>query len=147
MTKLIGHVHDSIGISPYYMAFGQHMINNGKSYELLRKLKMLDDRTFNFNREDSFDIIRERAAKNMFRQQQRNEKAYNLRSREVNYIVGQEVFRRNFKQSNFEKGFNAKLAPPFVKARIRKKTGTCYYELEDLNGRLVGVYHAKDIRQ
>ncbi|XP_065355140.1 uncharacterized protein LOC135949489 [Calliphora vicina] len=119
------------------MAFGQHMINNGKSYELLRKLEMLEDRSVNFNREDTFDLIRKT----------RKEKIYNLRSKEVNYTVGQEVYRRNFKQSNFEKGFNAKLAPPFVKARIRKKTGTCYYELEDLTGRLVGVYHAKDIRQ
>ncbi|XP_037810024.1 uncharacterized protein LOC119609871 [Lucilia sericata] len=129
------------------MAFGQHMITNGNTYALLRKLEMLDDREVKFNREDSFNIIRDRAAKNMNRQQERNERSYNLRSREVNYIVGQEVFRRNFSQSNFEKGYNAKLSPPFLKARIKAKTGNCYYELEDLNGRSLGVYHAKDIRQ
>lgn len=140
-------VDASIGTSPYYMAFGQQMITNGNSYALLRKLDMLNDRQIRFNREDSFDIIRTRAVKNMAKQHERNERAYNMRSREVNYVVGQEVFRRNFKQSNFEKGFNAKLAPPFVKARIRKKTGNCYYELEDLNGRSVGVYQAKDICQ
>lgn len=133
-------VHASIGTSSYYMTFGQHMVTNGKSYTLLRKLGM-------FDRWDSFDVIRSRAAKSMAKQRERNEKSYNLRSREVNYLVGQEVFRRNFKQSNFEKGYNFKLAPPFVKARIRRKTGACYYELEDLNGRSIGIYHAKDIRQ
>lgn len=140
-------VHASIGTSPYYMAFGQHMITNGNTYQLLRNLNMIDDRSVRFDREDSFNVIRERAVKCMQKQRERNEKSYNLRSREINYVVGQEVFRKNFRQSNFEKGFNAKLAPTFVKARIRKKTGSCYYELEDLSGRYVGIYHAKDIRQ
>lgn len=140
-------LHDSIGTTPYYMAFGQHMITNGKSYELLRRLQMLDDRAVKFNRDDSFDIIRAQAGRNMAKRQQRNERSYNLRSREVSYEVGQEVFRRNFCQSNFERGFNSKLAPTFVKARIRRKIGKSYYELEDLQGKAIGQYHAKDIRQ
>lgn len=76
-----------------------------------------------------------------------NEKRYNLKSRIVNDAEGQEVFRRNFKQSNFETGYNAKFGPSFVKARIRKKIGNSYYELEDLKGRSLGNHHAKDIRQ
>ncbi|XP_037815836.1 uncharacterized protein LOC119606404 [Lucilia sericata] len=128
------------------MAFRQHMITNGKSYALLRKLEMLEDRTINFDREDSLAIIRTRAVRNIERQQEKNENTYNLRSREVSYEVGQEVFRRNFRQSDLGKGCNAKLAPTFLKARVRRKTGYCYYQLEDLNGKLIGVYHAKDIR-
>jgi len=50
-------------------------------------------------------------------------------------------------QSNFAKGFNAKLAPTFVKARIRRKLGTSFYEIEDMQGNLIGKYHAKDIKQ
>ncbi|XP_059217628.1 uncharacterized protein LOC131994767 [Stomoxys calcitrans] len=129
------------------MAFGQHMVTNGASYKLLRNLGMLDDRAVNFNRSDSFDIIRAKASDFMRKQFERNERAYNLRSRQVSYEVGQEVFRGNFRQSNFEQGYNAKLAPTFVKARIRRKLGNYYYELEDLQGRSLGNYHAKDIRQ
>ena len=88
-----------------------------------------------------------RASELMDKQFSRNERSYNLRSREVSYSVGQEVYRRNFKQSNFEQNYNAKLAPTFLKARIRSKIGKAYYELEDLKGNLVGTYHAKDIRQ
>lgn len=71
----------------------------------------------------------------------------NLRSREVNFVEGQEVFKRNFKQSCFATGYNSKFGPSFVKARVRKKIGNSYYELEDMQGRPLGNYHAKDIRQ
>lgn len=57
-----------------------------------------------------------KAAEVSQKQYERNEKIYNLRSREISYLVGQDVFRRYFKQSSFEHGYNAKLAPTFVKA-------------------------------
>ncbi|KAH8267059.1 hypothetical protein KR044_000737, partial [Drosophila immigrans] len=140
-------VHSSIGTSPYYMAFGQHMVTSASTYSLLRKLNMLDDRSLTFDRPDSFDIVRKEACKQMQKKHEENERRYNLRSRVVTFAPGQEVFRRNFKQSCFQTGYNAKFGPAFVKARVRKKLGNSYYELEDLQGRLLGNYHAKDIRQ
>lgn len=140
-------IHSAIGTSPYFLTFGQHMVTNASIYPVLRQLEMLEDRTVRFDRNDSMAIMGSRARELMNKQHERNERAYNLRSRDVAYNVGQEVFRRNFKQSSFEHGYNAKLAPTFVKARIRRKVGNSYYELEDLRGNLVGVYHAKDIRQ
>ncbi|XP_065365361.1 uncharacterized protein LOC135958385 [Calliphora vicina] len=71
---------------------------------------------------------------------------YDLRTRPIAFSVGQEVYRRNFSQSNFEKRYNAKLAPVFLKAKIREKVGNHYYVLEDTNGKVVGTFHAKDIR-
>lgn len=38
-------VHSAIGTSPYFLTFGQHMVTNGSTYALLRRLTMLDDRT------------------------------------------------------------------------------------------------------
>lgn len=139
-------VHTAIGTSPYFMAFGQHMVTNGSTYQLLRKLNVLEDRSMNFNRSDSFDLVRSKAMQVMRKQQERNEKQYNLRSRQVSYDVGQEVFRRNFSQSSLEKGYNAKLAPTFIKCKVRRKIGNCYYELEDPQGKSLGIYHAKDMR-
>lgn len=108
---------------------------------------MLDDRSIQFNRNDSMDIVRAKALETMRKQFERNEKAYNLRSKDVSYDEGQEVLRRNYKQSNFEHSYNSKLAPTFLKARVRRKLGKSYYELEDLQGKSIGNYHAKDIRQ
>lgn len=123
------------------------MITNASVYPLLRQLQMLDDRTVRFNKNDSLAIMGSRAKEIMSKQFDRNQRSYNLRSMEVTYAEGQEVFRRNFKQSSFERGYNSKLAPTFLKARVRKKLGNSYYELEDLQGNIVGKYHAKDMRQ
>ncbi|XP_037826924.1 uncharacterized protein LOC119614898 [Lucilia sericata] len=123
------------------------MVTNGTTYALLRQLEMLDDRSVRFDRNDSLQIMAKRASELIQKQFVRNEKSYNLRAKTITYNEGQEVYRRNFKQSNFEKNYNAKLAPNFVKARVRKKLGNSYYELEDLQGNLLGNYHAKDIRQ
>lgn len=140
-------LHSAIGTAPYYLVFGQHMVTNGSTYSLLRQLNMLEDRTVRFNKEDSLAVVGNQARNLMQKQFERNQRAYNLRAREVSYEVGQEVYRRNFKQSNFSQGYNAKLAPTFLKSRIRRKLGNANYELEDLQGNFVGIYHAKDIRQ
>jgi len=70
-------------------------MGNASTYKLLSNLHMLDARIVQFNRESAFAIIRKRAKESMQMQNTRNEKAYNLRTRNVTYQVGQEVFRRN----------------------------------------------------
>nr|XP_041632397.1 uncharacterized protein LOC121502754 [Drosophila kikkawai] len=129
------------------MVFSQQFMGSGASYKLLRTLGLLEDKAMSFNKEDSLELMRAKAHEILQKQNERNERLYNLRSRAVSYADGQEVFRKNFKQSNFQSGYIAKLGPAFVKARIRRKLGRSYYELEDLQGRLVGKYHAKDIKQ
>nr|XP_043068989.1 uncharacterized protein LOC122321935 [Drosophila bipectinata] len=129
------------------MAFGQHMVTSGSTYSLLRRLNLLNDRSLRFGRQDSFEIVRKQACEQMYRKHEENKKRYDLRTRNVTYTEGQEVYRRNFKQSCFQTGYNAKFGPMFVKSRIRRKIGNLYYELEDLQGKVVGTYHAKDIRQ
>ena len=77
---------------------------------------------------------------------ERHEKTYNIRSREVVFNTGQEVFRRNFAQSSWRDNFNAKLANKFIKCRVVRKIGNSLYELEDLQGKKIPLrYHAKDL--
>lgn len=75
-----------------------------------------------------------------------NANRYNLRSRDVIFVPGQTVFRRSFCLSNKAEKFNAKLANQFVKAKIVRAIGNTQYELEDLHGKSIGVFHTKDIR-
>ncbi|XP_030385488.1 uncharacterized protein LOC115632467 isoform X1 [Scaptodrosophila lebanonensis] len=140
-------VHSGIGATPYYMVFGQQFLNSGSTYKLLRHLKLLEDKAAVYSKEDSLELIRSKACEVMRKQNEKNERNYNLRSRAVSYRVGQEIYRRNFRQSNFQAGYNSKLGPAYIKARVRRKIGNCYYELEDLQGRFVGKYHAKDLKQ
>lgn len=123
------------------------MITKGSTNKLLKSLELLEDRSVCFERDHSFDIERDKALTTMRKQHTRNENAYNLRTSDVSFVVGQEVYRRNFAQSNFAKGYNAKLAPTFIKSRIKRKLGESYYDVEYLQGQYIGKFHAKDLKQ
>ncbi|XP_041633388.1 uncharacterized protein [Drosophila kikkawai] len=129
------------------MAIGQHFMTSGSSYKLLRLLGLLEDRSAVYSRGDSLELARLKAMEVMGKQNAKNERQYNLRARDVVYAEGQEVYRKNFKQSSFPAGYSSKLGPAYIKARVRKKLGNSCYELENLNGRTVGRFHAKDMRQ
>lgn len=98
------------------------------------------------SRDDQLQTLRTDIRKCIREAYERNKTQYNLRVRIPAFNIGQEVFRRNFAQSSAEKNFNAKLAPSFLKARIKEKLGSHYYILEDFSGRNLGTYHAKDLR-
>lgn len=77
----------------------------------------------------------------------RNAKTYNTRVKAVTFVPSQEVFIRNFKQSDFANNYNAKLGRQWSPARIVSRKGTCMYVVEDRSGKPIKVmYHAKDIR-
>jgi len=77
---------------------------SGATFKLLRALNLLEDRTIPFSREDSFELVRNKALEMMKKQNKKNERQYNMCSRPVSYEEGQEIYIRNFKQSNFQAG-------------------------------------------
>lgn len=77
---------------------------------------------------------------------QRNMHQYNLRSTDRQLIIGQRVHVRNFSQSNAGLRYSAKLAKKFLPAKVKRRVGTVAYELEDDAGKILGTFHAKDIR-
>jgi len=113
-------VRSALRTCPYYMAFGQNFVSPGSSYKLLRALGILEDRSLVFSKENPFERVRNKARELLKKQNEKNKRQYNLRSREVAYKEGQEVFYKNFKQSNFSAGYCSKLGPGHVKARVRK---------------------------
>lgn len=138
--------HSAIGISPYHALYGFDMVTHSSTYKLLKNIYSLGESDVNIKRDDKLAILRENVGSNMKKAYDLNVKQYNLRARPVNFVVGQEVFRRNFAQSNAEKNFNAKLSPLFIKAKVKEKLGNCYYVLEDVDTKCSGTYHAKDIK-
>lgn len=139
--------HQTLNVSPYRSLFGFNMITHGSSYNLLRKLHILDEPIATVSREDQLQMLRNDIRKHIKDAYETNKRNYNLRTRAPIFNVGDEVFRRNFAQSNMEKHFNAKLAPMFLKAKISQKLGNHYYVLVDTEGKLIGTFHAKDIRK
>lgn len=144
-SSLRNSVHATLGKSSYFAVFGQHMVQHAGTYALLKSMQSLPvgDVPAAEMREELNMQMRERLQE----AHERNARSYNTRSREVAYQPGQEVFRRNFQQSDMANNYNAKLGKQWVPARIVKRKGTCLYELEDRQGRKIKVaYHAKDIR-
>lgn len=139
-------VHQAIKCSPYFATFGLNMITHGDSYALLKNIHLLDESIQPIRREDQLAVLRKDLRDQIAKAHVINRDHYNLRARPIAYSIGQIVFRRNFAQSNAEKRFNAKLAPLFIKAKVKSKVGNNYYILEDIEGNSVGTYHAKDMR-
>lgn len=138
--------HSSIGIEPYYALFGLPMMQHGASYELTRRLSAIKDADIIVGSiADKQQLIRDRIFKELKLAHDRSEKRYNTHSKDVRYKVGQVVFRKNFKQSNLVEKYNAKLAHAHIKCVVLKVICNSLYELGDLKGKKLGVYHAKDM--
>lgn len=142
-------VHASTKFTPFFLVFGYHMVQHGTVYEMLRKIGSIGTSEVDVLPSVDFrDVINGQVRVNLDQAHERHERSYNTRAREVNFAVGQEVYRRVFAQSDFTKNFNAKLGKKWVKARVVRKLGTAMYELSDMNGKvLTQNYHAKDIKQ
>lgn len=148
-SALRNNVHESTGYTPHYLVFGQNFINHGSCFRLLRELDSLPEAGVEVLAPPDFrQIIGDQVKKNLQSAYLRHERAYNIRSREVNFTVGQEVFRRNFALSNFSKNENAKLGKQWLKSRVVRKVGKSMYEIEDMSGKKLKLpYHAKDLKQ
>lgn len=145
LSVLRSDFHTAIQCSPYYAMFGQNMCLHGSSYPVLAKLNMLMDDTI-ISRTDKLTKVREKILRNLEKAHEKSSRTYNTRTSAVSYRVGQEVFRKTRDLSNFQKGLNSKFTPKFVKCRIRAKVGNALYDIEDLQGKLVGRFHASDLR-
>lgn len=146
---LRNNVHEATGYTPHYLVFGKHFIQHGSCYRLLRELEALPESDIDVLPETEFRLlVEERVRKSLDAAYERHRSAYNSRSRNITFVPGQEIYRRNFQLSNFAKGVNAKLGKQWSKARIVRQIGNSMYELEDLSGKGISLpYHAKDLKQ
>lgn len=147
-SALRNAIHTTTKQSPYFVVFGQHMIQHASTYALLRTIQSLPIGDVEILPPEEFrDKVNDTVRKNIAKARERNVTRYNTRTRQVTFSPGQEVFVRSFKQSDFAKNFNAKLGKQWWPARIVRRKGTCLYIVEDRQGKPIKIaYHAKDIR-
>lgn len=138
--------HSAIGCEPYYALFGLPMMQHGASYELTRRIAMIKDSDLVIETgADKQQLLRDKVFKELKLAHDKSEKRYNTRSKDIRFMVGQVVYRKNFKQSSLIDKYNAKLAPAHIKCVVRKVIGNSLYELGDFAGKILGTYHAKDM--
>lgn len=139
-------VHDTTNQSPHFVIFGKHYIGHGGDYEIIRTLLDLGDACADFSNAERLSQVQKSIKKRLEKASAQTSARYNLRSRNRTLQLGQVVWVRNFVQSSAVNKIAAKLCPKFRKGIIHKRVGNVAYEIYDLNGKSLGIYHAKDIR-
>ena len=139
--------HASSGFSPYFVNFGRNQISSGKEYQNLRDTNS-DQSLVEQEHANKMHKIYEEVRKNLRIAYDKYSKYYNLRSGKLlEFQVGQKVLRKNHFLSDKSKAFNAKLAPKFSEAIVKKKVGDVCYLLQDMNGKTLGLYHVSQLKK
>lgn len=141
-------VHESTSFTPYFINYGRNYISTGEEYKHLRDAgNELDYEPAELN--ENLKEVYESVKTNLRKAYDRYAKQYNLRSNSnaPSYEIGETVLKRNFFLSNKAKQFSAKLADPFSLAKVTGKIGSACYELEDINGNRLGVFHGSDLQK
>lgn len=91
--------------------------------------------------------IYEEVLKNNKKQFERYKKTYDSRHKGVppTFNIGQKVYKKNFRISNAAEHYSAKLGPVYVPCKIIARRGATSYELEDEEGRNLGMFAAQDL--
>lgn len=139
--------HSSSGFSPYFTNFGRNQISSGEEYQNLRDINS-DTTPTAKEHSEKMNKIYENVRNNLKIAYDKYSKYYNLRSgKKIEFQVGDRVLKKNHFLSDKSKAFNAKLAPKFSEAIIKRKVGEVCYVLKDLNGKLLGLYHVSQLKK
>lgn len=143
-------VHEVTGHTPAYLNFGRELPLSGKP----QLGKHIDGGNVAFgDRQPLGEHVQELQRTHKVVGQRLKDaykssaKRYNLRRRPVTFEVGDIVMKRNHVLSDAANYFSAKLAPKFVKCRVRSKVSTNVYRLENFDDKkIVGDYHVCDLK-
>ncbi|KAG5860765.1 hypothetical protein JTB14_000466 [Gonioctena quinquepunctata] len=141
-------VQESMGRTPYFVVFGREFPMNleigvpDSSGDFT-----VDQEILARDRSEPLQQLYEEVKGKLLKAAEKNKRYYDLRHRDVKYEVGDEVYRKNFVQSDAAKFYSSKLANEFVGPFIvSKKVSPWVYELKDPDGRFHGSWHAKDLK-
>lgn len=133
--------HSGTKFSPYFVNFGHNMALSGASYAT----QINDDNNDPEINSERFKKIRDIAKENLMKSYENSKRRYDLRSRPINYNVGDVVWKVNTIQSNADKKIISKFCGN-IKCKIKRKVGTCSYELEDFDGKSLGIFSTDKIK-
>lgn len=142
--------HEVTGYTPYFINFGREHIISGKAYShpnIAPDGQIIFDRAKIQHRLQGYAQLHQDIGKRLSKAYEKSRNHYNLRRRQVEYEVGQLVWRRNFVLSNAADYFAQKLASKYVGPyRVRKKVSGLTYQLEDDDNIDKGIWHVKDLK-
>lgn len=136
--------HEVTGFTPNFIVFGHEIV---LPHDSDTSPPLPDNRFDPLERSRGLAQLFTDIHKRLTQAYQKSRNMYNLRRRDERFAVDQQVWKKNYHLSDAAKGFTSKLAPkfsgPFL---VSRALSPWTYELKDLNGRIIGNWHAKDLK-
>lgn len=139
--------HLSTGYTPFFLVHGYESIVDGRDHLQDRQTSDPSIDQFTQRREVVVGPLYEEVVRNNKKQFEKYKKNYDSRHKALppTFSIGQKVYKKHFKLSNAADHYAAKLGPVYVPCKIIARRGATSYELEDENGRNLGVFAAQDL--
>ncbi|KXJ62403.1 hypothetical protein RP20_CCG011842 [Aedes albopictus] len=137
-------IHSSTGYSPFKVAKGEEVVLNGADH---KRYENEDESTVEARlariREENPKLFAQ-VRKNLMKAHVQSTNTYNLRTRKPAkpFEVGQTVYKKNLKLSNAQEFYSAKLGSQFIPCTVLARHGSSSYELQDSDGRNIGIWPA-----
>lgn len=141
-------VNEVTGFTPSFLVFGRELIICGSHYidSDVEDHLVFSPRDAYAENQGCLRKTFDKVQASLIKAHSRNSTNYNLRRKNIEFNVGDIVWKRTFYQSNKDNKFSKKLAPKFIKCRIIEKKSKLVYELEDMSGNRLGDWHMKDFK-
>lgn len=143
-------VHEVTGYTPAYLNFGRELNLSGKPTSgRLRPedLEQCEDPSNLASHLNDLSKVHAEVGERLKTAYRKSADRYNLRRRHVSFNKGDIVLKRNHVLSNQANYFSSKLAPKFIKCRVKERISTNVYLLADFqSGKTLGNYHVCDIK-
>lgn len=142
--------HESTGYPPAYLNFGRYVPISGKYYGEITSTENVDllpdDRDKYISKLKGLSEIFVDVKQKLHAAYSKNASTYNLRRKNVEFTVGDKVWKRNKVLSDATRQFASKLAPKYVLCKITRKISRLVYSLSNTDGSYAGEWHIKDLK-
>lgn len=141
-------VNEVTGYTPSFLVFGRELVSCGSHYidSDIEDHIIFAPRDAYAENSGYLRKIFDKVQAALIKAHSRYGTSYNLRRKNVEFNVGDIVWKRTFYQSDKDNRFSKKLAPKFIKCRIVQKKSKLVYDLEDMEGNNLGTWHVKDFK-
>ena len=141
-------VHSGTELTPFFVIHGHEAFLKGTDHSWFTNKKDPSPEQRVEVKKELFQRIYDLVKTNLEKAHNSGKALYDSRHKKSAepFHVGQTVYRRNMKQSSASERYNAKYGPMYLAARVKARVGNSSYELEDTNGKNLGVWPAAHLK-